>query len=1154
MQHRIDFPVTVRKRDAINVSSMRKIFSLLTAALVCLALLPGQALAQYENGSIVGTVHDSSGAVIGDATVTVTNIATGVVSTRQTSNSGDYEVPALRVGQYNVEVTKTGFAPTRANDITVSVAARQRIDLTLQVGETSTTVEVSGVSLQVETDTSQRGQIVTQYQTAALPLVSRNYSDLLGLTTGVRQAANAYTSTANTGLVREGSFNVNGQRSIFNNFLLDGMDNNAYGESNQGFSNQIIQPAPDSIAQFQVVTNNETAEYGRASGAVVNVAFAQGTNKFHGRVYEFLRNTDLNAIGFFNPPGGQKPSYNRNQFGGNIGGPIVKDHLFFFLDYEGFRQVRSQRASATLPTPDQLAGKFSKTVYNPYDGTPYAPGTTILNDPSISPSARIIAGLIAGLGPTSAIQNNFTTLQRSNNRSDKGDLRLDWTPNQKNSFFLRVSDLKQNATDFPIFGLPLDGQSNGDQRILDQQIAVGYTRVIGANQLLDARLGLSRTKAGKFSRSIGTNPGFSFPGLPTDPIVAGGIPGIGINGGFSALGRQVTNPQFQNPALLDPKVNYSWVIKNHSLKVGYEYQQVWMAVQDTNPLYGSFTYAGGYSRNYINGKTAESATSDNYFADFLWGATSAYSLSSYFVAHLRNRSNFAYVQDDWKVSPKLTLNLGVRYEYTTPYWEQKNLQSNFDPSLANASDPRTAIVPVSASGNKYGYNPDRNDFAPRVGFAYAVDDKTAIRGGYGISYSHYDRAGSGNILAINPPEALFVTVTQAAPNAGGAAAGYVSMDKGFPSSTLTFDPQTDNISYIDGNRYRDSYVHNYYLDVQRTIAKNILFDVAYVGNHGLKLLQFANFNQADPNVVTNGAFTRPIPTYGDITIALHEAYSNYNGLQVRYEQRMVSGLTLLNSFTWSRTMDNAGASLEANTPSLQDYRNPAADYSQSEYNQPIVNTTSLVYELPFGRGRRWMDQGGIVNQVLGQWQVSAVNQATSGFPYQINYNPPTANQVSGISASYRGQNLYRPNRVPGVKLNSLDKSKSTGSSLQYINVGNNGNPSAVSIPSPTTPNGALISPFGNMSRNPGRSPSYNTLNIAMNKRFDTPLESLKVEFRGELYNAFNHTNFVTPGGSIGTTTAPDKNDPTKTDTVLTGGTITSTFDPRIIQFGLKVLF
>jgi len=1120
---------------------MRRILYLMTAALVCLAFLPGRALAQYENGSIVGTVHDGSGAVVPTATVKVTNIATGVVSTRQTNDSGDYEVPALRVGQYNVEVTKSGFAPTRATDISVSVAARQRIDLTLQVGETSTTVEVSGVSLQMETDTSQRGQIVTQYQTAALPLVSRNYSDLIGLTTGVRQTTQSYSSTSNTGLVREGSFNVNGQRSIFNNFLLDGMDNNAYGESNQGFSNQIIQPAPDSIAQFQVVTNNETAEYGRASGAVVNVAFAQGGNQFHGRVYEFIRNTDLNATGFFRPPGGQKPSYNRNQFGGNFNGPIIKDHLFFFLDYEGFRQVRKQISTATLPTPNQLKGVFSKDVYDPYDSTKkYVAGTSILNAPDISPSARTIAGMVSQLpNLTSATVNNFTTFQRSNNNTDKGDLRLDYAIDSKNSVFVRASHLKTNATDFPIFGLPLDGSSNGKQRILDQQIAGGYTRVIGANQLLDVRLGFSRTRAGKFSLSIGTDPGFTFPGLPTDPIVAGGIPGIGITG-FAALGRQTTNPQFQNPSLFNPKVNYTWVVKNHSLKAGYEYQQVWMDVQDTNPLYGGFTFAGGYSRNYnVPAGKLEAANADNYTADFLWGASSAYSLSSYFVAQLRDRSNFAYIQDDWKVSPKLTLNIGLRYEYTTPYWDEKNRQANFNPALANSADPRTAMVPVTSTGNKYGYDPDRNDFAPRFGFAYAADDKTAIRGGYGISFSHYDRAGSGNILAINPPSALFVTVTQAAPNAGGNPTTYVPIDKGFPASTLTFNPITANVTYIDGSRYRDSYVHNYYLDVQRSFAKNILFDVAYVGNFGLKLLQFGNYNQADPRVITNGKFTRPIPTYGDITIALHQAYSHYDALQVRYEQRMVAGLTLLNSFTYSHALDNAGASLEANTPSFQDYRNPAADYSQSEYNQPIVNTTSLVYELPFGRGRHFMNTGGVLNQVLGQWQVSAVNQATSGFPYQINYTPPTSNQVSGIAASYRGSNLYRPNRVPGVQLNTLDKSKSTGTSLQYINT------AAIQLPT-TTPivNGVPVSPFGNMPRDPGRSPLYTTLNLAINKKFDTPVERMKVEFRGELYNAFNHTNFTQPGGGISATSSG----------TLTGGTITSTFDPRIVQFGAKILF
>lgn len=1118
---------------------MRQLYRFTLAAALCPVLLPAIAHAQYENGSIVGTVHDTSGAVIPDATVTATNAATGIVSTRTSSSSGDFEIPALRVGQYNLTITKEGFATANGTNIAVTIGGRQRVDLTLSVGNTVTTVDVvSGINLQVEADNSQRGQIVTQYQTAALPLVSRNYTDLLALSTGVRAAANGLNTTATTSLVREASYNVNGQRSIFNNFLLDGMDNNAYGESNQGFSNQIINPPPDSIAQFQIVTNNQSAEYGRASGATFNVAYKSGANQFHGVAYDFLRNTALNAFGYFRPAVPIKPQFIRNQFGGNFSGPILHDRLFFFLDYEGFRQVRKQVSTASLPSASQRSGVFATTVYDPFDGTPYTAGRSILTSPNISPIARQVLGLLPANTANTAI-NNYTTLQRSQNFSDKGTIRLDFQADPRDAFFVRVSDLKQNATDFPLFGPIIDGNTNGKQRILDQQVAVGWTRILGANQLLDARLGLSRTKAGKFSLSIGQNPGFTFPGLPTDPTVAGGIPSTAISGGFNAIGRQATNPQFQNPALLNPKVNYSWVIGRHSLKTGYEYQHVWMAVQDTNPLYGSFNFAGAFSRQVsATGALLGTATPDNYVADYLFGASNQYSLSSYFVAHLRNQSNFAYVQDDWKATPKLTLNLGLRYEYTTPYYEQKNQQTNFNPALANSSDPRSAMVSVGAG--KYGYQPDKNDFAPRLGFAFAPDEKTSLRGGYGISFAHYNRAGSGDILAINAPQALFVTQNQAPPRAGGAA-GYRRMDSGFPA-TLPFVPTTDNITYIDSDHFRDSYVHSYYLALQRQLAKNTLVDVAYVGNYGLKLLQFANFNQSQ---LVNGRLVRPIPTYGDITLALHSAYSHYDSLQVRYEQRMVAGLTLLNSFTYSHTLDNAGASLEATTPSPQDYYNLRADYANSEYNQPLVNTTSLVYELPFGRGKRFLDTGGIVNQALGGWQVSAINQAQSGLQFNLTYNPLALNQVSGIQSSFRGSNLYRPNVVPNQRLTSLATpaaNRTATTSLQYVNL------AALELPASGSAGNVRL-PFGTLGRDAGRSPNINYLNLAANKRFQTPIESLKIEFRSEFYNILNHTNFTPPGtGLSGGISATTNTTPTS------GGAITSTFDPRIIQFGLKALF
>ncbi|GGA69648.1 hypothetical protein GCM10011507_21480 [Edaphobacter acidisoli] len=1152
---------------------MRILFGFFLATL-CI-LLPLSAFAQFENGSIVGTVHDATGAVVPGATVTVTSIATGAVSTRTTNESGDYEVPALRVGQYNVVVTHPGFADAKATDITVSVASRERIDLTLQVGQTATTVEVSGVSLQVETDTSQRGQIVTQYQSAALPLVTRNYSDLLGLVTGVRQAPTAATTSSINSLTRAGAYNVNGQRSMFNNYLLDGMDNNAYGESNQGFDNQIIAIPPDSVAQFSVVTNNESAEYGRSSGATINTASAGGTNIFHGTVYEFIRNTDLNAAGFFKPNTvsntGQvtqfkKSTFNRNQFGFNVGGPILKDKLFFFLDYEGFRQTLKPLSVLTLPTQNELNGILVVPVQNATTGTVYAAGTPIPAS-AINPLSQQIVGFfkqpqlynqlpVSGLASTGLATNDYSVQVPFTDKSDKGDLRLDFQQNANSSWFLRISDRKETGVNFPAIPLPLDGQTNGTIRILDQQIALGNTHLFGSNKVLDARLGLSRTKAGKFTLSIGDD-AFTIPGLPNNPIVAGGLPSVGITG-FTGFGRQSTNPQWQDPALIDPKVNFTWVRGNHSLKFGYEYEHIWMAVNDNNPLYGSFTYGGGYS-------AVGTAVSDSYWADFLFGTTNQYSLANYFVVHLRQTMHNAYAQDDWKVSPKLTLNLGLRWEYGSPYSEQHNYISNFDPvsqtvlTLTPGAVAGNGITPYQGGGvyGKTLVNPDLNDFGPRIGFAYAPQPNTAIRGGFGMSYVHYTRAGSGDILGINAPQALFVSVTQPKPTtsnkcASGAPATtcYVTSDQGYPSTLVTtFNPATDNITWVPKNK-RDSYVESYFLSVQQQISKNTLLDIAYVGNHGLKLEGFLNANQKNPAL----GFARPYTQWpSDITQALNEFYSNYNALQVRYEQRMVGGLTLLNSFSWEHSLDNASASLEGNTPSPQDGNHIAADYAQSDYNLPIANVTSLVYELPFGHGRRFLSGSNpLVDGVLGGWQLSAINTAQAGTPFNLTYTPNSATAVSPqISATYRGANEYRPNVVSGQKVTQgrTVRAANTGY-VQYVNL------SGFSLPATKDANGNLLSPFGNATRNPGRTPAFYETDLSLNKKFNTPIERLKVEFRSEFYNLFNHTNLYLPSSGLGGTLQSFNSNGTVANAGIptSGGVISSTFEPRIIQFGLKISY
>jgi hypothetical protein len=765
----------------------------------------GQLHAQYDNGSVVGTIRDSSGAPVPNAVVKITNTATAISAETRTNGTGEYDVPSLRVGSYNIVASAPGFSNAEADNISVSVGVRQHIDLSLKVGAEATTVEVSGVALQPETESSQRDQTITNYESEALPLVSRNYSDLLALVPGSRQAPDEIFTTSANSLVRAGSFNVNGQRSMFNNFLLDGVDNNAYGESNQGFDNQIIAIPPDSVAQFQVVTNNESAEYGRSSGATINVSSLSGTNELHAKVYEFLRNTDLNAPGFFKPTlfgsSGltvpfQKPTFNRNQFGFDVGGPILKNRFFYFLDYEGFRQVLKILTALTLPTQNELNGDLVVPVRNPVTGVIYPAGTSIASMGGINPLSATIINYFKqitslppnGLASNGLAQDDYSALVPFTDNSDKGDLRFDWQITPTRSAFLRVSDRKEDAINFPSIPIPLDGQTNGHIRLLDQQIAAGFTQLFGGNKILEARLGLNRTKAGKYNLSIGNTafstpgtPGY-IPGLPTNnAVVAGGLPSISVSN-YSAFGRQSTNPQWQDPAFIDPKLNFTWVKGNHSLKFGYEYEHLWMAVNDNNPLYGSFTFGGGYSLcnesvyaacplNPSTNQPYTSVQADNYWADFLFGTTSSYALANFYEAHLTQNTHNLYAQDDWKVNQKLTLNLGLRWEYTSPYSDLYNRISNFDPNSQTVftttpgSTAGNGITPVSYGGT-YGQtlvHPDYRDYAPRLGFAIAADKDTAIRGGFGISYAHYTRAGSGDILGINAPQAQFASVTQPTP-------------------------------------------------------------------------------------------------------------------------------------------------------------------------------------------------------------------------------------------------------------------------------------------------------------------------------------------------------------------------------------------------------
>ncbi len=478
-----------------------------------------------------------------------------------------------------------------------------------------------------------------------------------------------------------------------------------------------------------------------------------------------------------------------------------------------------------------------------------------------------------------------------------------------------------------------------------------------------------------------------------------------------------------------------------------------------------------------------------------------------------------------------------------------------------------ACVSTVSPGGIYGrtlVHPALGDYAPRVGFAYALTNSIAVRGGYGSAFVHYWRAGSGNNIAINAPFALYTSVTNTNAAAGGLGAtpGYVRLSKGFPAGMATnFSPGTDNIDYIPQNT-KDGYAESWFLSVQKTLAKNIMLDIAYVGNHGVHLQGLINANQKNPAA----GFARPYPNWGgyllnnpslyptfnngDITDALNEFKSHYNALQVKYEQRMVGGLTLLNSFSWQHALDNASSTLDAFTPSPQNGYDINADYGQSDYNLPIANVTTLVYDLPFGQGRRFLSgASGLTNAVLGGWQISGVNTMQAGTPFNITYVPNSANQVSPmLTQNWRGESLDRPNLVPGAKY-IQGKVKNSSGYIQYVNL------NSLTLPSTYVNNIAadgLASPFGNMPKNYGRTPAFYETDLAFNKRFNTPVERAKIEFRSEFYNIFNHTNLYLPGGGSGTVTGTYGGAPGSVGG--SGGTITGTFEPRIIQFGLKVVY
>ncbi len=1104
---------------------LRKATEVVLSAVALLAIAPVMR-AQFDTATVLGTIRDPSGAVVARAAVMLKNVDTGISARFATDANGNYEFLNVQVGTYRLEAVASGFSTSVAESFRVTVNARQRVDLVLQVGAVAEKVTVTEAAKLLETDSSDRGQVIEKQQIVDLPLNGRSYADLALLAPGVRRGLRDD---------REASYNVNGLRFQINNFQLDGVDNNAYATSNVVNSNQVLQISPDAIEEFRVQTNSYSAEYGRSAGAVINASIRSGSNRPSMTLWEFSRNTALNATGFFKPVDNVKPVLRKNQFGAAFGGPIKRDKSFFFADYEGNRQTSSSIMYSVIPTMAQRQGILGAPVTNPVTGATYANGTIPASD--ITAFARkVLDGLpapnISGSG------NNYQSTPVFIDHTDKFDVKLDHRFNDKLNAFLRVSQRKSNDVGntpipAPIYGGGLASGASiaGFAHQLNQGAAAAVNYIISPTTLVDVHFGVTRTLAREDPFGMGGPNMFQLygiSGLPTG-YVAGGLTSQSI-GGFTGMGRDSGLPHIQNPVVYDlPRVNFSKIMGRVTTKVGFEYLSYHTKVSDNGGLYGGDSYSGQFSKPA--GGTANSSIYN--LADFLFGNRSSYSLSNEFFPVMEQWMAFGYVQNDFKASSRLTLNLGLRYEFATPQMEKNNRLSNYDPA--------THSIVLAKSGSIYDrstIHPDLNNFAPRVGFAYSLTDRWLVRSGFGVSYVHFNRLGAEDLLPLNYPETYSLSITQQ-PSQGlcqtssDFATCFRTTQQGYPVNAL----QPQNVSqksarfrYIPADT-RTAYVMNWHFSIQRELPRNLLLDLAYVGNRSLKLLVLADYNQAVPNpplpapaIPLNNR--RPIQEFGNIQIAYNRDDGSYHGLQAKLERRFSGGLSLLSSFTWSKAIDLAPGQLEdvgvgtvvANQNTRINYLNPKSEKALSTTDVPFLSVTSAIWDVPVGHGRRFgTNMARPVDLLLGNWRMAAINSMLSGNPITFLYSPSSDFTVSSNSKD------YRPNLVGNPFLPADQRTPA-----HYWN------PAGLAIPTDRT------QPFGNAGRNIARSPGVYTLDLSLQKEFPLPLrDGTRLQFRADAFNLQNRTNFQNANSVVGQTVF---------------GTIQSTYPARQLQLALKLYF
>jgi hypothetical protein len=1101
---------------------------MLRLAIVALSLAP--LMWSQTSSSITGSITDKSSAAVAAAKVTIQNLETQAVKEAITEESGIFTIPFLQPGKYKVTASKSGFKPV-FQDITLEVNQTARFDFQLEVGNVTESVEVRASNPLIESDTSSIGQVVEQRQVAELPLNGRNFVQLATLGPGVTGVGFGSRGTIMSGSrpddLRPGSeIFANGNREGSNNFLWDGIDNNE-----RLTLSIVLRPSVEAVREFKIQTSLFTADQGRNSGATVNVITKSGSNQFHGSAYNFLRNEKTDARNFFSAV---RPTLRQNQFGASLGGPIIKNKLFFFGNYEGFRRSQQRTFVNTVPTDEMRVGNFGavRDIFDPltlradptaatgFTRQPFANRQIPANrfDPVM---AKLLNAYPVAQRP--GLVNNHITNPGEKQRWDQGDLRIDYNWNEKNTIFGRYSR-QDTVTTRPSTFAPVTLQGitgpvslgnedtfAGSSDLHAYHSVLNWVRTLTPTFIMEARMGFNRfalnflqegaaagAQLGEKLGVRGSNQGPNSDGIP-----------IFSPAGYSGIGQTRSLPIIRIENTYHPGVNFTNLRGRHTIKFGADLRRRQVTQYQTNRGNGRFNFGRTFTDNPNNAN----ATGDAMAALILGTANTIEQDFTLFAPGIRIWESNYFFQDDWRVNDRLALNFGVRYEYDTPSTEVTNRWTNYDVVQAKL------LISGFNTDSRTGVNGDRNNFAPRLGFAYKIRPGTILRGGAGI---FYNPAGSESVMLRRHRQLPFGPINVIDINQFVANPRRVS-DGLPPIPSLNFEAAVanpvGNFLAVDPN-FRSGIAQQYNLQIQHQLPKDLVFKIGYVGNMGRRLDNSYNFNQPIPGAGAP-APRRPLfaqaPGIVNVDFNVSDGLSSYHSLQTTIERRFANGIGFLTAFTWAHSIDNVANQFGGadNGPIPQDrrFRNNDRGTSGHDIQRRLVH--SMNYELPFGQGRKFSAGNKLLNNIIGNWDTNLIVAAQSGLPFT---------PVLGTSVSNAGGS--RPDRYKSGTIDNPTIARWFDTSFGTAAGG-------AAWGAPT------IFTFGNGARNILRGPGRTNVDFSVFKNF-LITENWKLQFRTEIFNLFNHAQFDLPNPNVGTPNAG----------IITG--IVGT--PRQMQFALRLSF